>query len=124
MLSTLGVESLEMGLTTQAANYKNKTLGDNLLPEKKRTPGWIIFLKEIFNWFGIMLWIGAGLCVLAYFLDKSAGLGNIYLAVVLIAVVFITGTITYMQSSKSSALMASFKNMIPSKCSVMRDGNA
>lgn len=93
------------------------------MPEKKKTPGWLIFLGELFNWFSIMLWVGSGLCIFAYFMEKSQGPGNVYLAVVLIAVIFLTGAITYMQTSKSSALMDSFKNMIPSACSVMRDGS-
>lgn len=69
-----------------------------------------------------MLWVGSGLCIFAYEMEPSQGLGNVYLAVVLIVVIFITGSITYMQTSKSSALMDSFKNMIPSACTVTRDG--
>lgn len=113
---------MQKGLTSQQAEQKNRELGDNKLPEKARTPGWIIFLKELFGWFSIMLWVGAILCIIGYLLEESQGPGNVYLAVVLIVVIFITGSITYMQNSKSEALMDSFKNMIPSACSVIRDG--
>lgn len=43
-----------------------------------------------------MLWVGAALCVMAYFLEPSQGLGNVYLSIVLILVIFLTGSITYM----------------------------
>jgi sodium/potassium-transporting ATPase subunit alpha len=69
-----------------------------------------------------MLWIGSLLCVFAYFAEPSQGLGNVYLAAVLIIVIILTGSITYMQTSKSEALMEGFKSMIPNSCSITRDG--
>ncbi len=50
------------------------------------------------NWFAIMLWVGAGLCVMAYFLDTTQP-SNLYLGIILIAVVIITGLITFQQSA-------------------------
>jgi len=49
-------------------------------------------------------------------------LGNVYLSIVLVIVIILTGSITFMQTSKSEALMDSFKNMIPSSCAVTRGG--
>lgn len=69
-----------------------------------------------------MLWVGSILCVVAYVLEPSQGLGNVYLAIILILVIFLTGAITYMQTAKSDALMDSFKNMIPTACNVIRGG--
>lgn len=37
--------NLESGLTTEAATTRNIEEGDNKLPDKKKTPGWIKFLK-------------------------------------------------------------------------------
>jgi sodium/potassium-transporting ATPase subunit alpha len=88
-------------------------LGDNTLPPGEKTPGWLLFLKEITNWFAIMLWIGGGLCIMAYCLAPSQGLSNVYLSIVLFIVIFLTGAITYMQTAKSDALMDSFKNFLP-----------
>lgn len=42
-----------------------------MLPAGKKTPAWILFIKELLNWFAIMLWIGSGLCIMAYFLEPS-----------------------------------------------------
>lgn len=118
----LGIQDMEKGLSGQQASEKLIQFGENRLPEKKKTPGWIIFLHEITNWFAIMLWVGCILCFIAYGIQPSSGLGNVYFAIILILVIFITGAITYMQNAKSEALMDSFKNMLPGACYVLREG--
>lgn len=65
----------------------------------------------------MLLWIGAFLCFLAYTIQATTGgdpsPDNLYLGIVLAAVVFITGVFSYYQESKSSAIMESFKSMVP-----------
>lgn len=79
-------------------------------------------MKEITNWFAIMLWVGSILCIVIYIIQPTGNLPNLYLAFVLIIVVLITGTITFAQGAKSEALMEGFKNMLPSVSRVLRDG--
>ena len=114
--------NLETGLTTEMAIKRNLEEGDNKLPEKEKTPAWIRFLKEITNWFAIMLWIGSILSIITYILQPLGNLPNLYLAFVLIFVVILTGVITFAQGAKSEALMEGFKNMLPSVTKVLRDG--
>ncbi len=114
--------SLENGLTSQLAEQRNQEEGDNKLPEKKKTPAWIRFLIELTNWFSILLWVGAILCIITYIIQPSQNLPNLYLGIILIFVILLTGAITFMQSAKSDALMDSFKNMLPQDCTVVRDG--
>lgn len=114
--------SVDVGMTTEAAIKRNLEEGDNKLPEKKKTPGWIRFLIEISNWFAIMLWVGAILCVATFIIQPQGNQPNLYLGFVLIFVILLTGTITYMQTAKSEALMEGFKNMLPSASKVLRDG--
>lgn len=68
----------------------------------------------------MLLWIGAFLCFLAYGIQLSSQEevvnDNLYLGLVLAAVVVITGIFSYYQEAKSSAIMESFKNMIPQVC--------
>ena len=47
---------------------------------------------------------------------------NLYLGIVLTAVVVITGIFSYYQESKSSKIMESFKNMVPQYALCLRDG--
>lgn len=47
---------------------------------------------------------------------------KLYLGIVLIAVVLITGSMTYFQNKKSEAIMEGFTNFIPTETLVIRDG--
>ncbi|PSN42050.1 Sodium/potassium-transporting ATPase subunit alpha [Blattella germanica] len=47
---------------------------------------------------------------------------NLFLGIVLAAVVIVTGIFSYYQESKSSKIMESFKNMVPQFATVLRDG--
>lgn len=46
---------------------------------------------------------------------------NLYLGIVLSAVVIVTGIFSYYQESKSSKIMESFKNMVPQFATVIRE---
>ena len=114
--------SVDGGLSTDAATRRNAEEGDNKLPEKEKTPGWILFLREVTNWFAILLWIGSILAIMTWVISPQGNLPNLVLGFVLIFVVLLTGVITFMQGAKSEALMEGFKNMLPSVCKVIRDG--
>lgn len=101
---------------------KLEQVGENSLTEKKSMPWYLAFVKEMSGFFSLLLWFGAILCFIGYGLDSSDP-SNLYLGIVLAVVVFITGCFSYYQSSKSAALMAQFKNFIPPKALVIRDGN-
>ena len=85
-------------------------------------PWYLAFLKELTGFFSLLLWFGSILWFIGYGLDTSDP-SNLYLGIVLAAVVLITGCFSYYQSSKSAALMAQFKNFIPPRALVIRDGN-
>ncbi|KAK6009948.1 hypothetical protein OSTOST_25094, partial [Ostertagia ostertagi] len=70
--------------------------------------------------------VGAFLCYVAYSVDyftmEYPSKDNLYLGIVLMTVVVITGCFQYYQESKSSRFMDSFKNMVPTFALVHRDG--
>jgi len=74
----------------------------------------------------MLLWFGAILCFIAYGIQASAFEeppdDNLYLGVVLTAVVTVTGIFSYYQESKSAKIMESFKNLVPQFARVYRDG--
>lgn len=100
----------------------------------------------------MLLWIGAILCFVAYSIQASTSEepsdDNLYLGIVLSAVVIVTGIFSYyqvgitiqishpsyidihvficiifvFQESKSSKIMESFKNMVPQFATVIREG--
>ncbi|XP_047211739.1 sodium/potassium-transporting ATPase subunit alpha-1 isoform X2 [Girardinichthys multiradiatus] len=100
--------------------------GPNALTPPPTTPEWVKFCKQMFGGFSMLLWTGAVLCFLAYGIqaameDEPAN-DNLYLGVVLSAVVIITGCFSYYQEAKSSKIMDSFKNLVPQQALVVRDG--
>jgi sodium/potassium-transporting ATPase subunit alpha len=116
----------DRGLSSnQAKEYLEKE-GYNELTPPKTTPEWIKFCKQLFGGFSTLLWIGAILCFIAYAIEASnnanAMKDNLYLGIVLASVVIITGIFSYFQERKASNIMDSFKNMVPDKASVIRDG--
>lgn len=48
-----------------------------------------------------MLWIGSILCIITYIIQREGNLPNLVLGFVLIAVIMLTGVITFAQGAKS-----------------------
>ncbi|XP_030605277.1 sodium/potassium-transporting ATPase subunit alpha-3b isoform X1 [Archocentrus centrarchus] len=114
------------GLTNAKAAEFLLRDGPNALTPPPTTPEWVKFCRQLFGGFSILLWTGAILCFLAYAIqaateDDPAG-DNLYLGIVLTAVVVITGCFSYFQEAKSSKIMESFKNMVPQQALVIREG--
>ncbi|CAG5896380.1 unnamed protein product [Menidia menidia] len=114
------------GLTSARALEILARDGPNALTPPPTTPEWVKFCRQLFGGFSILLWIGAILCFLAYSIqaateDEPAN-DNLYLGVVLAAVVIITGCFSYFQEAKSSRIMDSFKKMVPQQALVIREG--
>ncbi|XP_075896914.1 sodium/potassium-transporting ATPase subunit alpha-3b isoform X1 [Nelusetta ayraudi] len=114
------------GLTNAKAAEFLLRDGPNALTPPPTTPEWVKFCRQLFGGFSILLWTGAILCFLAYAIqaateDEPAG-DNLYLGIVLTAVVIITGCFSYFQEAKSSKIMESFKNMVPQQALVIREG--
>ncbi|NWY07783.1 AT1A2 ATPase, partial [Nothoprocta ornata] len=108
---------LSRGLTSARAAEILAQDGPNALTPPPTTPEWVKFCRQLFGGFSILLWIGAILCFLAYgiqaAMEDEPSNDNLYLGVVLAAVVIVTGCFSYYQEAKSSKIMDSFKNMVP-----------
>uniref|UniRef100_A0A8C7ZR87 ATPase Na+/K+ transporting subunit alpha 2a n=1 Tax=Oryzias sinensis TaxID=183150 RepID=A0A8C7ZR87_9TELE len=117
---------LARGLTSSRAAEILAKDGLNALTPPPTTPEWVKFCRQLFGGFSILLWIGAILCFLAYSIQVATEddplNDNLYLGVVLAAVVIITGCFSYFQEAKSSRIMDSFKKMVPQQAMVIRDG--
>uniref|UniRef100_A0A3Q2LSQ9 Sodium/potassium-transporting ATPase subunit alpha n=1 Tax=Equus caballus TaxID=9796 RepID=A0A3Q2LSQ9_HORSE len=118
--------STSQGLTTARAAEILARDGPNALTPPPTTPEWVKFCRQLFGGFSMLLWIGAILCFLAYGIqaatEEEPQNDNLYLGVVLSAVVIITGCFSYYQEAKSSKIMESFKNMVPQQALVVRNG--
>jgi sodium/potassium-transporting ATPase subunit alpha len=91
-----GNERDYQGLTEYQAQEFLKKYGPNALTEKKGLPWYVQFLLAMTGLFNYFLWAGAILCFISYGIqtdktDKS----NLYLGIVLAAVIIITGIFSY-----------------------------
>ncbi|KAH8418895.1 hypothetical protein KR009_002243 [Drosophila setifemur] len=116
----------DKGISHSEAKLRLELYGPNTLTPIPPTPKWIVFLKVMFGGFAILLWIGAGLCYIGYLFqtfgqDKVPD-DNLYLGIALTVLVILTGLFTYFQVHKSSAIMDSFKNLVPQYATVIREG--
>merc|ERR1712126_311759 len=117
--------NIENGLTDAQVAIGQKTHGPNALTPPPTTPEWIKFCQCLFSGFAMLLWFGAILCFIAYSIQASAYEeppdDNLYLGIVLSAVVTVTGVFSYYQESKSAKIMEGFKNLVPQKAMVRRN---
>merc|ERR1719466_689437 len=118
--------SVENGLTDAGVQAGIAEHGLNQLTPPKTTPEWVKFCQCLFSGFAMLLWFGAILCFLAYGIQASAYEeppdDNLYLGIVLSAVVTVTGVFSYYQEAKSAKIMESFKNLVPQYALAIRDG--
>jgi sodium/potassium-transporting ATPase subunit alpha len=70
--------------------------------------------------FALLLWAGAILTFVAYGL--GGGSSNLYLALIIIGIILVTGLMSFSQTMKSAAIMESFKDFIPPETIVIRNG--
>lgn len=121
LFDRLGVNPNVGHRSDQAKELLDK-FGPNMLTPPKQTPAFIKFIQELTGFFSLLLWGGAILCFIGYSIDRSED--HLFLGVVLVFVVIVTGVFSYIQNSKSESLMNSFKNMLPPKVKVLRGGNS
>lgn len=70
----------------------------------------------------VLLHVAGWLSLGVYFYDTTVPL-NLYLALVLFGIVVLQCSITYIQERKTHEVMQSFKKMLPTNCTVRREGH-
>ncbi|XP_063797791.1 potassium-transporting ATPase alpha chain 2-like [Pseudophryne corroboree] len=117
---------IKLGLSTASAQEILVRDGPNKLSPPKGTPEIVKFMLLMTGGFSIVFWISSALCFLAYGLqaaqDPNVAKDNLWLALILIAVVVMTALFAYYQEAKSTNIMAGFKNMVPQQALALRDG--
>lgn len=109
------------GLTSDMAEKLLKEHGPNVLTPPPKVPLWLLFLMQFASALMVLLEITALLCIILYIVSPSVQ-DNLYLGVLLFAVVIVTCYETYSQEAKSDSLMEQFRAMVPEAAMVIRDG--
>ena len=108
------------GLSSEEASRRINLCGRNVFEETGKQSLLIKYLKQYRNFFSLLLLFGSILSFIAEWLDP--GQGNIFIAIALLGVVILNGSFTFIQEYQAERIMASFKNLIPPKARVLRDG--
>jgi sodium/potassium-transporting ATPase subunit alpha len=121
-LSKIDMGNLEhsSGLRSEEALKRLSIYGKNVLTPPPKIPEWKRFLQQFQNLFLILLMLSSALSFVAYFI--IGGSTNLYLGIVLITVVFLTGLLQFHEEGKALQVMDSFKNLLATDCTVYRDG--
>lgn len=114
------------GLTAEKARQlllprEQGGFGPNVLTPPPRVPLWMLFLLQFTNYLMVLLEVTALACFILYGIFPDT-LNNLYLAVLLVFIIFVTCYETYSVEAKADDLMAKFRAMIPEKADVIRDG--
>ncbi|KAK6633135.1 hypothetical protein RUM43_012879 [Polyplax serrata] len=116
----------DRGLTSTKAAELLVTIGPNELTPPRTTPQIVIFSRHMFLGFSLILWLASILCIVAYTISAQTQdepeMSNLYLGVIILVVVIVTGLFGFLQDRTSLRIMDSFKKMITHTATVIRDG--
>ncbi|XP_052741843.1 sodium/potassium-transporting ATPase subunit alpha-B, partial [Bicyclus anynana] len=125
LYSLLGTDPVK-GLSSDRANELLDYYGPNTLTPTTQYLWPRLLFKSLCTGFSILIWLGAILCLAAYLIELSTKpdpcTDNLYLGCVLIAVDVICGLFSFFQNYKSSKIMKTFNNLIPTYAKCTRDG--
>ena len=65
------LKTSQNGLSEEEVKKRFFSFGSNEIQEKRRTPLYIKFLKQFFNFFAILLWVAGGLAFLGEYLSPN-----------------------------------------------------
>ena len=108
------------GISDFEAKIRLKKYGLNKFSEPPKKSNLVKFLLQFKNFFSILLIIGSLLSFIGEYL--SPGQGSIYVAWALLIVTIINAAFTFIQEYKAEKAMEAFKNLLPQKISVIRNG--
>ncbi len=103
------------GLSAAEAAARLRTGGPNRLPGPRRRHPALVLAGQFVHFFAIMLWVAAGLAVLA---------GMPVLAVAIAVVVVLNGLFSFAQEYRADRAADRLRDLLPVRATVRRDGRA
>ncbi|OMJ25383.1 Sodium/potassium-transporting ATPase subunit alpha-2 [Smittium culicis] len=110
------------GLDSAFAASKLAADGPNILTPPKSKSSIAIFFECLNNLFNLLLILAGILQYVLLAINFKENKSSIYIGLILIIVAFLNATIEFVQLQKTTSLLKSFMNMIPSTCISVRDG--
>ena len=114
-MTTVVPERETVGLTADDAAARLREDGPNILPPPPRPHPLRMLATQMMNFFALMLWVAAGLALLA---------GMPALAVAIAVVVLLNGGFSFAQEYRADRAAERLRDLLPVRATVRRDGRA
>ncbi|GAA2121613.1 cation-transporting P-type ATPase [Nocardioides bigeumensis] len=101
------------GLTADEVTAARARFGPNLVPEAARPPVWRQFARQLTHLLAILLWLAAGMALLA---------GMPELAVAIVAIVLLNAEFAFWQEHRADRSAEQLRALLPADTVVCRDG--
>jgi calcium-translocating P-type ATPase len=102
------------GLSSARALELLGQVGHNVLPEPQRVPAWRSLLAQFVHFFALLLWVAAGLALVARMPALAAAIA---------AVVVVNGVFSFVQENRAEHAAAALRDLLPVLATVIRDGH-
>ncbi|MHB1208956.1 MAG: cation-translocating P-type ATPase [Acidimicrobiales bacterium] len=104
-------EVAETGLSHDDARARLERDGPNQIPEQGAVPIWRHFLRQLVQFFALMLWVAGGL---SFIVDQPA------LGVTIFVVIFINATFSFAQEYRAERAAQKLRDLLPRRAIVIR----
>ncbi|MFA9428869.1 cation-translocating P-type ATPase [Egicoccus sp. AB-alg2] len=103
----------QTGLTAAEAAARHRRDGPNRLPAPLPVPAWRQLLRQMVSFFAVLLWVAAGLAVVA---------GTPQLGIAIAVVVVVNAGFAFVQEHRAERSAARLRELLPRRTTVVRDG--
>ncbi|TAN56352.1 MAG: cation-transporting P-type ATPase [Betaproteobacteria bacterium] len=116
------LRSARAGLSAAEAQRRLAEYGANRLETAERTPLALRFARQFTHFFALILWIAAGLALVAEWQAPGQGMAALGFAVV--GVIAVNGAFSFWQEYRAERAIAALQRLLPRQVSALRDGGA
>ena len=110
---TTGASTGSPGLTTTDVLLRLERDGANVLPEPVRENPWAMFARQLSHLLALLLWVGAGLALLAGMPELSAAI---------VVIVLLNALFAFVQEYRADRSTQELKALLPATARVVRNG--
>ena len=114
------LHSSEQGLRSAESGVRLARDGPNEVVQRAVEPAWRKLLSQFTHLFAMVLWIAAGLCLIAAWHDPQGSLMT--LATAIVAVIAVNGIFSFLQEQRAERAVAALRRLLPLRARVLRDG--
>ncbi len=111
------------GLTSEEAAARLARDGPNELPRSRGRPIIFRFFAQFTDLFAVVLMVASGVTFLAYAIQVPHDVGNLQLAIAILAVVLLNAVIGFFQEYSAEKTAEALQALVPRVCRVVREGD-